>query len=220
MTTIDTETVDAGRQPPQVFLCHAPRDRRAEERVARALTKAGCQLVRGADVLAEDGSAADGSMSARLRQAMADTDVMVVTSIGAAASPWTALEVGAAMSWDKPIFTVVTGDELVPTYLQRSHVVDASHLGRLVDAVRRGADPLAEADRGVLADTYREFGVPLDQLLDDGTSADGLTERFNGRSSTRVQPGQLLRELVRLRAGRRLPRLATAKRAGSRRRSA
>jgi hypothetical protein len=60
----------------------------------------------------------------------------------------------------------------------------------------------------LLTKLYVSFGMSTDQLLNDTAKADRLTRRFNATARGHLSSELLLRELLRLRKGGKLPSMA------------
>ena len=192
------------RQYYDVFLSYALGDRPVAEAVKKALTQAGLAVF--------DASAIQPGqeIGERVRHALATSEalVAVIASDGATSSN-VAVEIGAAMAWNKPIYILQEKDGVgrLPEFLSSHRAYPLSRVDDVVGAIRRGRQPLSEADRDVLRQVYEEMRTPTDQFLNDPAQLDELASRFARRTGTRISGERLLSEMIRLRKQGRWPRL-------------
>lgn len=148
-----------------------------------------------------------------LRESLVESSAFVVlltrNSLG---SPTLAVEYGAVLLWNKPAYVVHegVGEDEVPTWLadcEKFRLDQVPELARRIAALHR---PLADEDRQVIADLYREFAIPTDQILINPPVLDEMTRRFNRSQSRNLDDRRLAQELVRMRKLGRLPKLRKA----------
>jgi hypothetical protein len=142
-------------------------------------------------------------------QAMAESAALVVViSPEGVTSSNTAVELGAAMAWHKPIFVVSSGNGNVklPAYLSGYQLYPVSRIDDVAQSIRQSRHALSEQHVAVLRDVYTKLGIPTDRLLNDPASLDRLAKTFNARSNVKVAGERLAQELLRLRKAGQLPR--------------
>jgi len=120
-----------------------------------------------------------------------------------------AVEIGAAMAWQKPVYVLYEGDKPpeLPKYAERFGVFRASDIEKLIRQIDQVGRPLSEHERAALVGTYVSVGVPTDQLLLQPAKFQQLADSFNKTTRARISGERLLREIVRLRKQGKLPRL-------------
>ena len=193
-----------------VFLSYSLTDAKTAGLVERALTEAGLKVFFERKELA----AAEGWKD-DLWEGMANCEVVVVVAPSEPVlASSQAVEVGAALAWQKPIYVVRSGDpaEEVPSYLQDMPSYPLSRLDDLIRSTRDALKPtLSEHERAALVAAYQELGVPADRLVTDPALLDALAKKFNDRHKTHLSGERLALELLRLRKSAGLPRLAKRK---------
>jgi hypothetical protein len=119
------------------------------------------------------------------------------------------LEFGAAGAWNKPVFGIVTDPSApqVPAWLRGVPVYSSGQIDDIIRAIKQSGKELSEEDRSLLANLYRELGIPVDQFALDPPQLDQLVQRFSAASERPVASERLLSELLRMRKQGRLPRL-------------
>ena len=182
------------------------RTQRPQRSWKRALTESGLK------VFVERKETARGEgWKDELWEGMVNSEVVIVVApIRPVMASSQAVEVGAALAWQKPIYVVPSGDpaEEVPSYLQDMPCYPLSRLDDLIRSTRDALKPtLSEIERAALVAAYKELGVPADQLVSDPTLLDALVKKFNDRQKTRLSGEQIALELLRLRKSAGLPRL-------------
>jgi hypothetical protein len=123
-------------------------------------------------------------------------------------------ESGAASGGEAPVYLLSSGlhHKAIPSYLQkypRFELWDA--MPGLVQQLKKQSEPFSEETLSALAEAYREVGTSVDELLMDANPKMELMELFESKSKTRIPMARLMRELVRMRKARKLPRLEHAK---------
>src|SRR5205814_674238 len=115
----------------------------------------------------------------------------------AAKSQNLAFELGAAMSWRKPVYLLLEG--LKPNELfaaaHKFHMSPMKDLPRVVESIRNSRRPFSEQDRTSLKRAYEQIGLSADRLLAEPASLDSLSRRFEALSGERVAAERLAGEL-------------------------
>ena len=180
-----------------VFLSYALQEAKSADIVERALAGAGLSVFSPYKIEYAT------SIKDRIQQAIAESQsVVVVIDPRQAPSSNTAVEIGAALAWDKPVYVVDTGpgNTSLPDYLLDYPAYPISRIDDLVQSAKHDTDkPLSEEDRFILCDIYAELGLPADQLVMTPSALNKLTEEFNSRSKTHASQSLLARELIALR---------------------
>ena len=190
-----------------VFLSYSPTDRRTADLVERALTEAGLSVFvdRRDSVPGED-------WQETLWEGLVNSEVVIVVATSQPAMVSSqAVEVGAAMAWQKPIHVIRSGDPSadVPSYLEALPSFPLSRLDDLIRSTREALrSTLSEDQQAAIAAVYEEFGSPADMLVADPALLNALARKFNVRCKTNFSGERLALELLRLRKSGRLPRLA------------
>jgi nucleoside 2-deoxyribosyltransferase len=193
--------------PYDVFLSYSFTEGRTADLVERALTEAGLNVFNHAKI--ELGKDLEDVVRSALAESAA---VVVVVDPERPPAHGTLLELGAAMAWEKPIYLVRAdaGTVRLPDYLRRFRAYSVSGVDDMVQAVRREAAQLSEADRAVLLAVYAEFGIPLDRLMDEPRHVDALGHEFTARRKKHILGERLVQELMRLRKRGELPPIPKA----------
>jgi len=140
--------------------------------------------------------------------AMAESAALVaLISYPRSESPNLLFEVGASMTWEKPVYVLYKGERPMglPSYIADARIMPELRIDTLVQRVVENAAPLAGDQHALLKKLYLSFGIPLDQLLSESASAEQLTRRFNKAAHAHLSSALLLRELLRLGKGGKLP---------------
>jgi TIR domain len=192
-----------------VFLSHAAIDAAVAGMVKHRLAGAGFSVFSAGDIKA------GSDFAKELRQALRESQALIaLLTRSHLRSDWLAVEVGAAMAWNTPIYVLRDGitAEDVPAYLRHYPSGPVAVLPEFIEAIRRHAQPLTERERNALVEAYQRIGVPVDQLITDTAAGDELASEFQQVTQVQVPPLSLVRELLRLRKRGELPRLRTSAR--------
>ena len=150
---------------------------------------------------------------AQVRQALAESDaVIAVVGKESMNSAWVALEVGAAMAWQKPAY-LLTHDILasaLPKYLQSFQAFAIQELHRVIRAIRDAKQPLSETELEWLKNWYKQTSVPLDQMVMEASTLESMAKAFRSEWKRAIPPERILKELFRLRKKGNLPRIRRA----------
>ena len=187
-----------------VFLAFANADAGIAEVVRRDFE------ARGLGVLCVGAPTPDQNQLDGIRDALAESRafVMILTR-SFLNSTWMAFFLGAASSWDKPIYILLenlTFSE-VPAYLRTLQVRPFGKRAEVIEAIARVSIPLPETKLDLLTELYSRRGIPTDNLAADPDSLDALTDEFNQASELMLTPDHVFRELARLRKLGRLRKL-------------
>jgi hypothetical protein len=134
--------------------------------------------------------------------------LVVLLTPNSANSANVAVEIGAAMAWQKPIYVLL--DRVPPDrfpHLEPYRTFPLRDIDKLVRTLRRAGPSLSGAEREALKDVYRDLDTPMDLLLEDTESLEKLTDEFNRRTHAGLAGEDLARELLRLQKSSGLPRL-------------
>ena len=118
---------------------------------------------------------------------------------------------GAAWGQTMPIYTLRSGipSRELPAYLANYDDFELwDGMQPLMKKIRIVIRPLSNEHLETLIDCYREIGIPLDEYRKSFDSREALTELFVERSGAKFDEDRLVRELRRLKAMRKLPKLA------------
>ncbi len=187
-----------------VFLSYSLTEARTAGLVERALTEAGLDVFNPAR--ADPGLPTQEMLWKVLAESAA---LVVIIHPQRAPGSNTAVELGAAMAWHKPIYVVRAGNGTAkpPAYLERFPAFPLSRIEDVVTSIKRSLRTLSDEERETLCEVYAEMGVSADQLLSDPASLEDLAQKFNSRSNTSYAGERLIQELLRLRKSGKLPRL-------------
>lgn len=194
-----------------VFLTFAAADAAVGGAVHRQLEAAGLTVVPsdriGAGVELSEGV---------LRQITTSATFAVILTPSSLHNGNLALELGVAWGAAVPVYVLTSGVPTadVPAYLAKYRVGELwGGLPRIVDEIRLSAQPLTDDQTQTLLDTFKRLGATVDDLQRDFSARVRLAEDFAGETGLTLKPDRLVRELLRLRKAKRLPKL-TARSAG------
>jgi hypothetical protein len=187
-----------------IFLSFSQQDRAVADVVAQSFTTAG--LI----VFSTNSIEGSQTFADRVLHALIESRALVVIATPRSVkSINVGIEVGAAMSWRKPLYILtehVAGPDL-PPILRSGYVFPIHSFMKVVDALRRGSQPLGDEDRAVLTDLYSRFQIPTDKLVSDPQSLEAFANAFNKLRNSSISGEKLTQELLRLRKSGRLPRV-------------
>lgn len=149
--------------------------------------------------------------------ALAVSDAIVVLATpSTVSSAWTAVEIGAAQAWQKPVFIVTLTPPAadLPEFISRFPIVPMARLDDVVQAIRERQIPLATDEREPLRETYLEMGIPVDRLLTSPPELALFAQRFNRRNHSAFAAEALAQKLLKMRKRGDLPRLKRGSHAG------
>jgi hypothetical protein len=149
------------------------------------------------------------SETARRALALSEALVVVLPSDGSLSAN-SAVEVGAAWGWSKPVYVIQEGrlSNPLPDYLADYPVYPISRVDDVARAIKRGREPLTATEREVLREVYLAMKVPTDRFVQDPSLLDELARRFKDKTGSTVVGERLLYEMIRLRKQGAWPRLA------------
>lgn len=188
-----------------VFLSHSPGPGDDAVAMARAAFSAAGLRVFDASQLAGGADAQD-----QIWSALAVSDAIVVLATpSTVASAWTAVEIGAAQAWHKPIFVVqlTAAAGALPDFMTRFQVVPMSRLDDVVHAIRTQPAALTPHERELLREIYLAEGTPADRLIENPSELARFAKSFDTRSRSRHSAEVLVHELLGMRKRGELPRL-------------
>jgi nucleoside 2-deoxyribosyltransferase len=186
-----------------VFLSHSLSDAALAQTVERALSEGGLSVFNPMRI--DAGSTAQDIVRQELA---ATTALVVVVSPQHDVSASTAVELGAAMAWNKAIYVVATEPAAarMPEFLRGFPTYPLSRLEDAVGAVRRSMERLSPHEQSILLDIYAQMKLPADRIVGDPATVDQSAREFNSRSRRNVPAERLVQELLRLRKAGSLPR--------------
>ena len=122
-------------------------------------------------------------------------------------------EIGAAMTWQKPVYVLYEGDRPtgLPKYAERFGMFPAREIDKIVRLVV-GERGFSDQEHRALERAYVAVGVPVDTLLEDTAKVEQLERNFKSATKTYASGERLLRELLRMRKQGKLPRLGLKRR--------
>lgn len=193
-----------------VFVSHAAADEGLAAKVEQAFAEAGLSVFRASGAITAGSSASNAMIQALTESAAV---VAVVTPLSAR-SPNFAFEVGAAMSWRKPVYLLLDGVKQTDLFAaaHRFHIAPIRDLALVVKQISHSRRTLSSRDLVLLKRAYAQTRVTVDRLLAEPISLDSLARRFEELGGEPVSPERLLTELLRLRKRGDLPRLGRASR--------
>lgn len=186
-----------------VFVSHGRHDTGLAELLNRALTEQGLSTWLVSSL--ETGDQWENA----IRNTMAECHAVVVLLTPAMLeSPWLAVEVGAAIAWDKPIYVLYDGVMLtqIPAFLSQFQALPVSRMSEVVSEISKSRQPLSEKDRASLVRAYQETGLSADQILLQPRAVSDLSSRYRKLSRTAIPGERLVKELLRMRKQGELPR--------------
>lgn len=124
------------------------------------------------------------------------------------------VELGAATAWNKPIFLVLNGSATsrLPVALESFRVYPPNRLDEVFTSIKRSLEPVSDDDRRIVAETYSDMGVPVDQLSQSAKELKKFVSRFRSKAGKQISGTRLLSELMRLRKQGKLSRLKKTRR--------
>ena len=145
-----------------VFVSHAAADSLVAREIAQRLESAGLAAFVG-------GAVSPGTdLSEAIWEALAESRALI--AIISPETPTYAMgmvEIGAAAAWNKPVFLLINGPSSgnLPAALAAYPVYPSTRFEEVIRSIRAGFEPLADDERGILAEAYRDVGLPTDQLV-------------------------------------------------------
>ena len=141
--------------------------------------------------------------------AIAESQAMVIVIPEELSLARLGIEVGAAKSWNKPIYAVSTFSHHgnLPSFLRDVPIYPINRIDELALAISQSAEALNEAEVEHLKAAYVKVGTPTDQLALQPQKLRQLVGEFTRSSGRRLAGEQVLSYLLRLRKQGSLPRL-------------
>jgi hypothetical protein len=187
-----------------VFLSYSMADAEVARRVSSSLRAADLQVFD----LAKLG--VDENLQESVMQAIAESSALVaVLPPNGTSNPNIAVEIGAALAWNKPVHLVSTDEHDLrsPSFLSSARVYPPSRVDDVIYAIKQSLRPFSDVDRKTLFRAYAALNVPTDQLVRQPVSVEQLAKLFNRQRPESVSGERLLQELIRNRKRGKLPRL-------------
>jgi hypothetical protein len=112
-----------------------------------------------------------------------------------------AVEVGAAMAWNKPIYAIVDASRStkIPDVLADVQAFPMSRIADIASMIIDARDALTEDDKKLLSKIYSESRLPVDKLQTQPQALAVLTQQFNQLANRHLSGEQILRALLNLR---------------------
>ena len=186
-----------------VFVSHGQHDTGLAELLNRALKDQGLSTWLVSSLEPSD------QFESAIRNAMAECHAVVILLTPAMLnSQWLAVEVGAAIAWNKPIYVLYDGVALdqIPGYLSQYHLLPVSQISEVVHKISESRQPLSDQDRASLLQAYQETGLSADQILLQPRAVSDLSSRYRKLARTAIPGERLVKELLRMRKQGELPR--------------
>lgn len=194
------------RNPPcDVFLSYAPIDSSTAEVVASKFETRGLTVFPPYELQLDPAQ----SFKDVYRNAIAESRAFVIIlSRASLNSEYVSVHLGAALSWETPVYVLLQGvsERDVPQTLRKFACF--TNLSQLIDTVKEAATPLSDVERETLLNAYVEIGVVSDQLANQAGALEDLAGNFKRKTGSALSPERILKELVRLRNQRKLPKLS------------
>ena len=188
-----------------VFVSHGRHDTGLAELLNRVLTEQGLSTWLVSSL--EPGDQWENAV----RNAMAECHAVVILLTPVMLkSQWLAVEVGAAIAWDKPIYVLYDGVTLeqIPAFLSQFQLLPVSQMSEVVSQILKSRQPLSEQDRASLLRAYQETGLSADQIMLQPRAVSDLSSRYRKLARTAIPGERLVKELLRMRKQGKLPRRA------------
>jgi len=184
-----------GKSAFDVFVSHGPRDAAISADIARVLRSYDLRVFTDAELGA--GQTTEDVLWEAISESQAFVTVIAETDPSAS----TALELGAAKAWNKPIYAVASNPATarLPVGLKGMTIYPPSRIEEIAQEIKKASGLLSDVDLAVLIEEYRRIGVPVDQLLIQPTLLSTLAKHFNKRTKRNVGAEELVRTLLRLR---------------------
>ncbi|QDT39580.1 toll/interleukin-1 receptor domain-containing protein [Stratiformator vulcanicus] len=185
-----------------VFLSHSSADSSLADLVAHELDQGGL------GVFQHDVPQPGEDLSAEIRDSLAECSAVVfLLTPSFRESPNLAYEAGAAMAWNKPIFSLYSGVEpqSIPRFLREYRMVPISQLNSFPEMIRPTIEPFSDEDRSTLRDVYSEVGIPTDQLVRRPSLSGEISARFREKAGIVRGAERLVQELIKMRKRGDLP---------------
>lgn len=187
-----------------VFMAYSHRDREFVREVTSTLESFDLSVYRD-DVAASTTENIEDSIWEALAECYA---LVVIVSEGEVTSS-TALELGAALAWKKPIYAIATSPMADRRQLDLMSIplYPASRVEEVAQQIKAGRSDLSSVDQGRLIEAYSKIGLPVDQLAYNPHRLSVLVRDFNQSGGPERSGEQLLVALLRLRKRGALPPL-------------
>lgn len=187
-----------------VFLSHSASDAAIADVVDRRLNDAGLR------VFSAHGLKAGTTWPDAIRDALAESSAVVVLLTPASLrSSNLAVELGAALAWNKPIYPLLQDlkPEEVPVFLRQFQAVPLSRLDEVVKAIVGERRSLTDDDADKLIALYQQHNVSVDELIARPAELSSLARAFGRATGTSYSPEEVMQLLIRRRKQGDWPRL-------------
>ena len=142
-------------------------------------------------------------------QALAESWAVVVLIKPGTMPPLAAIEIGAASAWQKPVYILTEGkgEYHLPVYILKYAVFKISEIGKVIELISNGLNPLNDEQREALVEGYVRLHVPTDRLHREPASIERLRTILRRESGVSIPGERIMQELLRLRKRGKLPRV-------------
>ena len=188
-----------------VFISYSMNNASIAGQVAESLRAAGLQVFDMTQV------SPGVDLQETLMGALAESSAMVgIVGSDGLSSPSTAVEIGAAWAWNKPVYVISAEanskrEELA--LMAGVRVYPLARIDEVIFAIKQALRPLSDKDYESLMAIYRSLRIPTDRFVSQPVSVDKLAKKFSELSGKSISGEKLVQELIRLRKQGRLPKL-------------
>ena len=199
----------AQRRVCDVFLSYSSADWKVARQVARTMEAKGLRVFPPSQRVNDPGKTWSPVNRNAISEARAFVVILTRQSLD---STGILFHFGAALMWNMPVYVLLDGLKKsdVPKALRRASVHALQDLADVVNSIdQKASDILSAEQMKTLTAVYRDVGVPTDELLSNPDALEKLASRFNRAARVDFEPERLLKELIRLRKTRRLPKVST-----------
>lgn len=141
------------------------------------------------------------------REAIAESRALIIVLSSTGPTTAMLLEIGAALAWNTPIFTITTDPSSLarlPAVLSKTPVYTIGRIEEVIAAIKASGEQLSDEDRKILAKLYVQSGAPVDQLAMEPQSLRKIVDKFRKGTGKAVEGERLLSEMLRMRKQGRL----------------
>lgn len=157
----------------------------------------------------EDLSSNKQSIYDVMREALVESEALVVATSFGKPSLGMGIEFGAASAWGIPIYVVFDGPKPpeLSGMIRGFPVYPLQRIDEVVAAIHKELQALSDEELAILAALYCEYDVPVNRMSIEPGILGRLTQRFNRRTGRNLSGERLLRVMMRLRKSGKWPRL-------------
>ena len=195
-----------------VFVSHSLQDASFAARVSAACLASGLEPFTASELQTDE------DREDQIRDALAESRALIAIISPSGLTASMMVEIGAAQAWNKLLFAIVTNPSSarLPSFISDMRLYPSERIDDAIEAIRRADKQLTEDDRALLAQSYLEVDVPVDQLALNPTQLNELVRKFNAGAGKQLSGERLLSELLRLRKQGKLSKLGRNRSGGRR----